>query len=195
MEVIVDIFRILVVIFGIILVLCLIRPDVEDLLHWISGLFRAVTIDDDVIERSDEDQKRAVELHDDFRNELLKRQLSNSENYDRAILSLSTAGLALSITAIKFIIPLETAKHLLVLKFAWFLFFIVISTTILAYLIGNIAITKQLAIAEDYYINKSKKAHTQRNWLASINRWLNFTTGILFIAAIFLIIFFVIKNI
>jgi hypothetical protein len=42
----------------------------------------------------DEERKK---LHDSLRDELLKRQLSNSENLDRAILMLSSAGLGLSL--------------------------------------------------------------------------------------------------
>ena len=42
----------------------------------------------------DEERKK---LHDALRDELFKRQLSNSENLDRAILMLSSAGLGFSL--------------------------------------------------------------------------------------------------
>ena len=144
---------------------------------------------------TEDEQKTSNEMFDKYRDDMLKRQLSNSENYDKALLSLSTAGLALSISAIKFIIDLKTVDNLLLLKISWFLFFVVIATTIIAYLIGNAAITKQLKLAEDYYINRLVHAQTQKNWLASFNSFLNVFTGIVFVIAIFLTIFFITINI
>ena len=44
--------------------------------------------------RNDEEQKRADEIHDKFRDDLLKRQLSNTENYDKTRIQLRSATLA-----------------------------------------------------------------------------------------------------
>ena len=44
-------------------------------------------------ENMDADQELRLKLYADARADLLKRQLSNSENADRAILSVSTAAL------------------------------------------------------------------------------------------------------
>jgi hypothetical protein len=41
-------------------------------------------------------------------SDLLKRQVSNSENYDRAILSLATLFLGLSFAFLKDIVPVES---------------------------------------------------------------------------------------
>lgn len=55
----------------------------------------------------DADQERHLKLYADARADLLKRQLSNSENADRAILSVSTAALGFSLAFLKDIVPLS----------------------------------------------------------------------------------------
>ncbi|WP_206483870.1 hypothetical protein [Thalassotalea sp. G2M2-11] len=145
-------------------------------------------------QRNKDEQSRCVEIHDKFRDDLLKRQLSNSEGYDKAILSLSSAGLALSLTAIKFIIPLDTAHYLWAIKTSWWLFFTTIICSLLAYLIGNIAIGKQLKIAEKYYLEGLVSAQTEKNIYTTINSFLNNITGIIFAVAISLVIYFVTAN-
>ncbi|MCD6704476.1 MULTISPECIES: hypothetical protein [Vibrio] len=149
----------------------------------------------DKFERTEEEQKRSEEIHDKFREELLKRQLSNNEGYDKAILSLSSAGLALSLTAIKFVVPLETASYLWALKMSWVLFLLTVLSTLAAYLIGNKAIDKQLEIAEDYYLKALVSAQTAKNPYQKINTMLNRFTGIFFGVAISLVVLFVILNI
>lgn len=145
--------------------------------------------------RTEEEQKRCEEIHDKFREDLLKRQLSNNENYDKAIISLSSAGLALSLTAIKFVVPLDVAEHLWLIKLSWILFLITIICSIVAYQIGNKAISRQMIIAENYYINGLISSQTEKNAYSKINSILNNVTGIVFIAAISLVICFVIFNI
>ncbi|HIF9060696.1 hypothetical protein AB4581_22095 [Vibrio cyclitrophicus] len=145
--------------------------------------------------RTDDDQKRCNEIHDKFREELLKRQLSNNEGYDKAILSLSSAGLALSLTAIRFIVPLESASYLWALKTSWVLFLLTVISTLVAYLVGNKAISKQLDIAEDYYIKALVSAQVASNPYQKINTILNRVTGLFFSIAISLVVLFVIINI
>lgn len=110
--------------------------------------------DEDLITRTDEEQRRSVEMFDSFRDELYKRQLSNNEAYDKAILSLSSAGLAISLSFIKFIVPLDKAVYLGVLKTAWVLFLVSVVSTLVSYIVGNKGITRQLEYAEKYYIDK-----------------------------------------
>ncbi|MGR5108891.1 hypothetical protein [Shewanella chilikensis] len=149
----------------------------------------------DKFERTEEEQKRSEEIHDKFREELLKRQLSNNEGYDKAILSLSSAGLALSLTAIRFVVPLETASYLWALKTSWVLFLLTVLSTLVAYLVGNKAIDTQLEIAEDYYLKALVSAQTAKNPYQKFNTILNRFTGIFFGVAISLVVLFVILNI
>ncbi|MEI8574822.1 hypothetical protein J0667_23065 [Methylomonas sp. WH-1] len=112
--------------------------------------------------RTEEEQKRCIEIHDAYRAELLKRQLSNTENYDKAILSLSSAALGLSLTAIKLIIPIDLAGHLWSIKLSWVLFLLTIIFSLVSFLISNYGINRQLSIAENYYINALISAQTEK---------------------------------
>ncbi|RUO34294.1 hypothetical protein [Aliidiomarina sanyensis] len=145
--------------------------------------------------RSDEEQKRSIEIYDSFRDELLKRQLSNTENYDKSILMLSSAGLAISLTFFESVVPMETASRLWLMKMSWVFFLLSILLSLVAYLVSNAAITKQLSIAEDYYVNKLQSAFNKRNWLSALNNWLNYSVGVLFAAATVAVVIFVISNI
>jgi len=103
--------------------------------------------------RTEEEQKRANEMFDAFRDELPKRGLSNTESYDRAILSLSAASLGISVTAIQFVVPLGAATHIWMIKFGWLLLLISVRISLYAYFICNAAITEQMKIAESYYLH------------------------------------------
>lgn len=145
--------------------------------------------------RTKEQQERAIKIYDAYRDDLRKRQLSNSENYDKTILTLSSSGLALSLTAIKFAIPLATATRIYLLQWSWYLFGLTIFISIAAYWVGNQALDKQLEIAERYYAQGIEDAFLEKNWYSDINHWLNTTAGLTFLIATVLIIAFVTVNI
>ena len=151
--------------------------------------------EEEIIIRTEEEQKRSTAIFDSFRDELYKRQLSNSEAYDKAILSLSSAGLAISLTFIKFIVPLEQAIYLTVLKASWVLFLLSVIATLISYLIGNKGITKQLVYAEQYYIEGKAKAFNKFNIYTYLNSAFNYISGTLFLVALTCVVSFVILNI
>jgi hypothetical protein len=145
--------------------------------------------------RNEEEQKRTLEIYDAYRDDLRKRQLSNTENYDKTILTLSSSGLALSLTAIKFAIPLATASYLCLIQGSWWLFGTTILISIIAYWVGNKALDTQLKIAEDYYSKGNEAAFSKKNWYSTANDWLNIGAGFTFLIATALIISFVTLNI
>lgn len=145
--------------------------------------------------RNPEDQKVADELFDKFRDDLLARELSNSEGYDKAILALSSASLGFSLTAIKFIVPIDTATHIWLLILCWALLVLSVIFSLSAYLISNKAIHTQLNNARDYYKNGIEDAFIRRNIYASINTFLNQVTGLLLAIAITIIVVFISINI
>lgn len=145
--------------------------------------------------RTDEDRKLDREAYNSFRDELLKRQLSNTENYDKSILTLSSSGLAISLTFFKFVVPLEGADFVWLIKASWICFLVSIIISLVAYLVSNRAITKQLSIAESYYIDGNHSAPSQKNLWSKLNDWLNRIVGLIFGVAITAVVLFVILNI
>ena len=147
------------------------------------------------IVRTEAEQECANKMFDALRDELLKRELSNTENYDKAILTLSSASLGFSLIAIWSVVPLDTGIYLWVIKLSWALLLISITTSLVAYLLSNKAIFKQLSNARKYYKEGSADTFNRPNIFIKINRILNYTTGLLFISALSAIVIFVTLNI
>lgn len=147
------------------------------------------------IDRTEDQQNRATEMFDSFRDELLKRDLSNTENYDKSILTLSAAALGLSLTAIRFVIPLDTANHLWLVILGWVLLLGCIMSSLGAFLVSNKAIEIQIHHAEQYYIDGVQEALDGKNVFLRLNDILNYATGLMFAVAITAIVAFVMLNI
>jgi len=145
--------------------------------------------------RSEEDQKIANQMFDKLRDDLLSRDLSNTESYDKAILALSSSTLGLSLTAIKFVVPITTASYVFMLKLSWATLLVSVICSLAAYLISNKAIQIQLNNARDYYKNGIEDAFHRKNKYTTINSALNITTGATFSLAIFLTVIFITINI
>ncbi len=141
-------------------------------------------------ERSDEERREAVRIYEKYRQDSLDRQLSNSESYDKTVLTLSSAGLALSVGLLNLLMPTSQIKYFYMLKMSWFCFSTAIILSLVAYRISNAAISKQLTLAESYYIDGDEAAFSHKNWLTVANRWVNRLLGIAFSIAIILVMIF-----
>ena len=144
--------------------------------------------------RNKEGQDKANEMFDKLRDEFLERDLSNTENYDKAILTLSSSSLALSLTVIKFIVPIAAAKYIIFLQVSWALLAISVICSLLAFLVSNKALKKQLDNAREYYKENNEAAFGQKNLYTTINSFLNIVTGLFFSIAISLLIAFIMIN-
>ena len=130
---------------------------------------------------TDEERREAYEK---YREELLKRQLSNDEAYDKAVLSLSSAGLAVTLTLYDKILPKEGVDAVFLLYTSWVLFAVAIISTIVSFQISQKGLSIQESIAEKYYIDREEKAFDSNNWAASLTVKINILSGIAFIIAI-----------
>jgi hypothetical protein len=130
-------------------------------------------------------------LYSETRQDLLNRQLSNTQNYDRAILSLSTAGLGFSLAFIKDLIDLTNASHIGFLYYSWTFFLIAIMLTLISFVSSQKAIDKQLFFAEQYYLNGKKEFLNKNNWLSHMTNWIFYSSWLIFLIAIFLTVIFV----
>lgn len=135
-----------------------------------------------------------VKLNDKIRDELTKSRLSNAENYDKALLTYSTAGLGFSLAFLKDFIPigLSTAPWLLYLSWAFFVACIL--STMCSYVVSQFGIKKQLNLAERYYLHQDDTALEEKNHLINATDWLNVFSGILFAVAVITTTLFVSLN-
>lgn len=117
-------------------------------------------------------------LYADCRNDLFKRQLSNSENFDRSILSLSIGLLAVSVAFIKPTAP--AALHIEILGWSWVALGAAIASTMASFMTSQAAIDRQLDHAEKYYLQGQNDFLTKPNRLGAATSWLNRLAGFAF---------------
>ncbi len=127
------------------------------------------------------------EIYAKTREDLLKRQLSNNENFDRAILTLSSAALGLTVS---FIRGLEKPIYVSILVLSWVALVLSVISTIVSYLASQKAIGRQLEIAERYYLQGDESARNLRNFPAQLNEILAYVSAICFVLGIILILAF-----
>lgn len=141
-----------------------------------------------------DEQSRREEIYKQTRDDLLTRQLSNSVNLDRAILTLSSAGLGLSLTFIKNVVQIEQAVYIWLLRLSWGGFVGAIVLTLLSLIISQLAINVQLEHAREYYLNQNEEYLKKPNFRARVTEWTNYTAVAVFVIAICLLVFFITLN-
>ena len=131
--------------------------------------------------------------YSDFWSEINKRQISTSESLDKALLSLSTAGLGFSLSIAKFVSLKDTDDYFL-LYCVWSLFGLTIISTVVSFLISQKALDNVLKYAEEYYLEGIESSLNKEDiWIKSI-RWVNVSSVTTFLLAIIFAIIFSIQN-
>jgi hypothetical protein len=129
-----------------------------------------MSADESSTQQEDDGQLRQ-QLYSTARTELLERQFSNSEAYDKAILTLSSGFLALSLTFIKDLVSPGTIRVTGLLYASWIVLTAAIISTVLSFRVSNIAIEGQLAQAERYYHGRDENA-LSKGMLSRSVEWL-----------------------
>ena len=139
--------------------------------------------------------KERQKLHDILREELFRRQLSNSQILDRSILSLSSAGLGLSSVFVSSLVPLAEATCRYLLYLSWGLFGLAIISTLVSLFISQKGIDKQLKLNRQYYIENKEEVINQKNLWAKATSCLSYVSAIVYILAAFFMVLFIGLNI
>ena len=145
-------------------------------------------------ENPDDDQEKFFEQYIKQDEELSKRDLSNVENLDKAILSLSSAGLGLSLVFIRNVVELKDASHVLLLHVSWFMFVLAIISTLSSYLFGQCALDKQRELNEKYYLEGDENAGQRMPLASKITRYLSYVSVSTYIAAVSFTALFIALN-
>jgi hypothetical protein len=146
-----------------------------------------------VEETTANDTELRERLHKEIYEELVKKQISNSENFDRSVLTFSASALGLSLTFVKDFAPLAQANARWILVLSWFLFGAAIISTMISFLLSQEAIRLQIIAAERYYIHRDESALNESlasKWTLRLNRF----SGIAFVTGMVLTILFVVLN-
>jgi hypothetical protein len=128
------------------------------------------------------------------RDHLNDASIKNSEQFDKAILSLSSAGLALSLSFTKFVKPISEAEHLWLLHSSWLCFGLAIIATVISFLTSNSAITVERDHIYKYYIEENDVYGDKKNYWGVVTFWLNRFSAIVFLVAVMSTVFYVWSN-
>jgi hypothetical protein len=138
-----------------------------------------------------EDSRKLLEK---YREDVNKRSLSNTENYDRSILTLSSAMLGLSLAFIKDLANAESVECKFLLPASWMIFLLTIITVLVSFRVSESGLDQALRNAESYYRDGDQNAFSRQNIYGLINQKLNVLSGVLFALASLLTIIFVTLN-
>lgn len=127
---------------------------------------------------------QAASIFATYKAEIDKRELSNTDNYDKHILTLSSAGLALTLTVVKDIVPHSQTEAFGFLYASWIFFGCAILATIFSFSISNLALRSQLNIAQRYYMDEDETAFGEISGASKLLTWVNRISGGCFVLAI-----------
>lgn len=128
-------------------------------------------------------------------DDLNQRQMSNSETYDKSLLTLSSAFLGLSLTFIQNVVPLKTAEYLFLLYLSWGLFALTVILTIASFIYGQAVIDKLKDGAKRHFIEGKKDEDTRSLVLSKRLALLNTADGVVFIVGVVSLVVFVAWNV
>lgn len=123
--------------------------------------------------------------------ELFKRELANSENYDKAILAYASGGLGISLAFIKDVVPLDSASWLLLLELSWFCWVMAIVVVVISFQTSQLGIRRHMAMVKKYYIDDDDSALEETNVPARVTDIANVVSGLLFLCGVMLTTIFV----
>jgi hypothetical protein len=139
-------------------------------------------------------EKDRIDIYLEERKLLIEAQRVSSQQFDKHILTLSSAFLSLSIAFLKYLFPqiIILKKEFLIIS--WALFSTSILTTLISFLASQNAYKRQIQITEDYYIRQDEKALIAKNHWSTFTLLLNYCSALFFILAVVMTVYFVSIN-
>lgn len=119
---------------------------------------------------------------------------ANSQAYDKAILSLSSAGFALSLSFHSTIVPIPEADCVVLLKTSWILFLASVIATVVSFRLANMALDNTTSYFTQKFFsddNNVKEKNGARN-LLTVLEWVG---GACFVLALVSLLAYVIQNV
>lgn len=120
---------------------------------------------------------------------LVEMEQKSADQHDKAILTVASGGLALSITFLKDIAPHPLPETWKYLGASWACFVVGILAILLSFQTSQSACRKQRDFLDDFY-QKGSFSETEKNWWSSWTNWLNWTSyALVFFAVVFFTFF------
>ncbi|MBW3565472.1 MAG: hypothetical protein KY459_12165 [Acidobacteria bacterium] len=148
------------------------------------GLGRGRAVSDPGPAIPDQSEPDIYPLYIAERNRLIDSKRQTSGSFDRAVLTLSSGAIALSVTFLQFTTP--AADSLAYLNSAWLLFAIAILFILFSLLSSQKATEVEISYLDVWYHDWIHPNDQDRNMYTQYTRWLNFGAAIAFFIAVFL---------
>jgi hypothetical protein len=139
-------------------------------------------------------EARAHELYMEHQKQAWADCQSGSDEFDKSILTYSSAGLGVSLVFLKDIVPLANAVALVLLYASWIWFGVAILVTVFSFQLSVMSQEKHLEHLREYYLESKAESLNAPNKAASWVGRLKWVSGLCFVLAITGIIVFSIWN-
>lgn len=129
-------------------------------------------------------KKKLDEYFDKHKSETEKRQISSSENFDKAVLTYSSWALGISIAFLKDFVSIDKANNPFLLYSSWYLFIVSIGLTTISFLISYKSLEVSLTYAHEYYKKGNQEYADKKSYYTMVVEWFNYTSAFCFILGI-----------
>jgi len=124
------------------------------------------------------------------RSTLIEIEQKSADQHDKAILTISMGGLAVSVTFLKDIAPHPLPGTLWSIGVSWFFFVASMLTILASFLTSQIACRRQRDLLDELYQHGTRGAERKADWWASLTHRLNVVSYILVFLAVGFLAFF-----
>jgi hypothetical protein len=143
---------------------------------------------------SPEDARRLA-LYDEHRKQTWQDIQSSTDNFDKNLLTVSSAALGFSLAFIKDIVQLPNAAWHTVLYISWLCFAACSVITVFSFRLSVTALNKHLEYLKEYYENKKEEFLTKKSAPGITLDVFTWAAAVLFLAGIICTMIFCIKNV
>jgi hypothetical protein len=144
--------------------------------------------------RKNNDSEERNRLYESARKEILDVKSQNMNNLGKSILTLSSGAIGVSLFFLKYNISSGFLQYKGYLFTSWVFLVASILFIVISYLLGGPSASKQLKLAEEYYLNGNDDYLKKKNIFDSCINILNLTGSLSFIVGIVLLLLFASTN-
>jgi len=142
----------------------------------------------------DDDKRRQV-LYDEHRKQTWQDIQTSTDDFDKNLLTFSSAALGFSVGFIKDIARLPSAVWHGVLYTSWISFSACIVITVFSFRLSAVALNKHLEYLREYYENKKEEYLTKKSTAGVLIDWCTWSAALFFLAGIVCTMIFCIRNV
>jgi hypothetical protein len=132
----------------------------------------------------------SIETYAQERTTLIEIEQKSADQHDKAILTISMGGLALSITFLKDIAPHPLPGTLWSIGVSWSLFVASMLTILASFLTSQTACRLRRDLLDELFQSGTRETENKADWWSSVTKWLNSVSyTLVFFAVIFFALF------